>query len=395
MACFCRNGNRFFALLVLASAVATSTGVWVREQGVSGATAVLRTREVRRENGPLPPSATLPKDKETPRRPSHRRRRRRFGVDSHCHHCTSSPSLPVASLRSALRARGGAKLVPSKTTPGSSPAGASGASSRPALGPITRRSAADSAEKGDDAKEDGQQEFAPQFLDFQSRVGFMKKVYLTLSVQLVYTGLVCAAMRGFEEPILRLIYTNGRLPQILFFIGTLGTIISTHAIMWSNKELRQSFPRNLPLLTAYTTAWALYVGVFSLMFTRGSVIRAVFQSAFVVGSLTAYAFRTNPKHELTQFGAGLYSAGNALGMFCLMKLFFFRGHRASDLALSCVATLFFSLYLVYDTYRIIGGKHRSSSMFGVKDWAVAAMELYQDIMQIFMHLLAIFGESSR
>lgn len=69
------------------------------------------------------------------------------------------------------------------------------------------------------------------------------------------------------------------------------------------------------------------------------------------GSLTAYAFRTNPKHELTQLGAGLYSVGNALGMFCLMKLFFFRNHRASDLALSCVATLFFSLFLVYDTYR--------------------------------------------
>lgn len=69
------------------------------------------------------------------------------------------------------------------------------------------------------------------------------------------------------------------------------------------------------------------------------------------GSLTAYAFRTNPKHELTQLGAGLYSAGNALGMFCLMKLFFFRGHRATDLAVSCLATLFFSLYLVYDTYR--------------------------------------------
>lgn len=35
-----------------------------------------------------------------------------------------------------------------------------------------------------------------------------------------------------------------------------------------------------------------------------------------------------------------------------MKLLFFRGHRASDLALSCFATLFFSLYLVYDTYRL-------------------------------------------
>jgi len=49
-------------------------------------------------------------------------------------------------------------------------------------------------------------------------------------------------------------------------------------------QLRQSFPKNLPLLTAFTTAWALYVGVFSLMFTQGSVIRAVFQAAFVVGA---------------------------------------------------------------------------------------------------------------
>lgn len=82
-----------------------------------------------------------------------------------------------------------------------------------------------------------------------------------------------------------------------------------------------------------------------------SLSLSLYLSLSFSGSLTAYAFRTNPKHELTQFGAGLYSAGNALGMFCLMKLFFFRGHRASDLALSCVATLFFSLYLVYDTYR--------------------------------------------
>lgn len=32
--------------------------------------------------------------------------------------------------------------------------------------------------------------------------------------------------------------------------------------------------------------------------------------------------------------------------------------------------------------RIIGGKHRKSGMFGVKDWALAAMALYEDIMQV-------------
>ena len=53
-------------------------------------------------------------------------------------------------------------------------------------------------------------------------------------------------------------------------------------------QLRQNFPKNLPLLTVFTTAWALYVGVFSLMFTRGSVVRAVFQAAFVVGAMVTW-----------------------------------------------------------------------------------------------------------
>eukprot|EP00903_Cladosiphon_okamuranus_P020844 g19144.t1 len=316
-------------------------------------------------------------------------RRRRQPLASHLIDCHRSLSSPPPPWLHALRARGGAKLAPTQT-----PAGG-GTTSRPILGPITRSSAADSKDgkDKDGGQGEGQQEFAPQFLDFQSRVGFMKKVYLTLSVQLVYTGLVSTLMRAYREPILRTLFGSGNVPPILFMIGTLGTILLTQATMWANVELRQTFPKNLPLLTVFTTAWALYVGVFSLMFTRGSVIRAVFQAAFVVGSLTAYAFRTNPKHELTQLGAGLYSAGNAFGLFCIMKLFFFRGHRASDLALSCLATLFFSLYLVYDTYRIIGGKHRKSGMFGVKDWALAAMALYEDVMQIFIHLLALFGET--
>ncbi|CAM9886372.1 unnamed protein product, partial [Pylaiella littoralis] len=191
----------------------------------------------------------------------------------------ASSSSPPSHLPRALRTRGGANLVPPQKTDGGT-----GSSSRPVLGPITRRgAAADSVAKDGAALEDGQQEFLPQFLDFQSRVGFMKKVYLTVSVQLIYTGLVCTLMRGYREQILRLLFGHGPLPQVLFFVSTMATIIWTQAIMWNNVELRQSFPRNLPLLTAFTSAWAFYVGVFALMFTQGSVTRAVFQAAFVVG----------------------------------------------------------------------------------------------------------------
>lgn len=63
-------------------------------------------------------------------------------------------------------------------------------------------------------------------------------MYLTLSVQLVYTGLVSTLMRGYREPILRMLFGNGNIPQVLFMIGTLGTILLTQATMWANVEVR-------------------------------------------------------------------------------------------------------------------------------------------------------------
>lgn len=74
------------------------------------------------------------------------------------------------------------------------------------------------------------------------------KVYLTLSIQLVYTGLVCAAMRGYRDAILGLIFGHGNGPQILFVIGTMATIISTHAIMWKNPEVSFNEKRQSVLL---------------------------------------------------------------------------------------------------------------------------------------------------
>lgn len=63
-------------------------------------------------------------------------------------------------------------------------------------------------------------------------------MYLTVSVQLVYTGLVSILMRGYREPILRMLFGNGNIPQVLFMIGTLGTILLTQATMWANVEVR-------------------------------------------------------------------------------------------------------------------------------------------------------------
>ncbi|CBN78283.1 unnamed protein product [Ectocarpus siliculosus] len=72
-------------------------------------------------------------------------------------------------------------------------------------------------------------EFTPHFLDFESRVGFVKKV--------VYAGLVCATMRGYRDVILGLLLGYGIVQQILFISSTLVTTIFTHAIMRKKPEV--------------------------------------------------------------------------------------------------------------------------------------------------------------
>lgn len=52
----------------------------------------------------------------------------------------------------------------------------------------------------------------------------------------------------------------------------------------------------------------------------------------------------------------------------------------------------FGIFLVYDTQLVVGGKHRAIS-FSSDDYIFAALNLYIDIVQLFLYLLRLFGNS--
>ena len=54
-------------------------------------------------------------------------------------------------------------------------------------------------------------------------------------------------------------------------------------------------------------------------------------------------------------------------------------------------TLLFSFYIVYDTQLIVGGKH-NAIRFSIDDYVFAALNLYMDIINLFIMLLRLFGE---
>ena len=53
--------------------------------------------------------------------------------------------------------------------------------------------------------------------------------------------------------------------------------------------------------------------------------------------------------------------------------------------------LVFSLYLIYDTQPMLGGKHKYA--LSPEEYIFAALNIYLDVVQLFMYILMIVGGS--
>lgn len=64
-----------------------------------------------------------------------------------------------------------------------------------------------------------------------------------------------------------------------------------------------------------------------------------------------------------------------------------------NLLYASLGALIFSFYLVFDTQLMLGGKHKYS--ISPEEYIFAALNLYLDIVNIFLYILAIVGGSNR
>ena len=88
--------------------------------------------------------------------------------------------------------------------------------------------------------------------------------------------------------------------------------------------------------------------------------------------------------------------GTYLMVFCMIlccfgiALFFWK-NSVAQLVYACLGALLFSIYIIYDTQLILGkGKYS----YSLDDAYLAAIELYLDIINLFLNLLQIVGRVS-
>merc|ERR1719215_1070783 len=147
------------------------------------------------------------------------------------------------------------------------------------------------------------------------------------------------------------------------------------------------------ILAGITVGISITTGFYAAMFTTASVVQALFATAAVVIGLTMFACTT--KSDFTGMGPYLFAALLAFSMFGFMLMLFSwmgimpgQGIRTIYAGLG---VLLFSFYIVYDTQLIVGGQHKKCE-FSIDDYCFAAINIYIDIIDLFMFILELMGD---
>jgi len=212
------------------------------------------------------------------------------------------------------------------------------------------------------------------------RKGFIKKVYSILTFQLALTMGVMGIF--FIESVKTYTINNIWIFWVAFFLS-IGFLIALTCC----GDLRRKTPHNMILLVGFTLAEGLMLGVASSTYSADAVLMAVGITALVVLGLTIFAFQT--KIDFTMCNGILFAL-----LLCLMIFGIFCGIFRSDIMNVVYASLgavIFSIYIVVDTQMMMGGKHQYS--IDPEEYIFATLNLYLDIINLFLMILSLVGRS--
>lgn len=217
-------------------------------------------------------------------------------------------------------------------------------------------------------------------IEGEVRSGFVRKVYSILTVQLIITTMIAAPIAGMDR---WWIQTHRQYCQAAMILSLVLVVLVSCCF----QNVARQVPFNYIFLLVVTVCEAVVVGFICAMYTGQSVLIAAGMTGGIFALLTVYACTT--KSDFTGMGPYLWTA--LLGMILTSVMCMcFPASAMMQTAMAGVGAVLFSFYIVYDTQLICGGKHQQS--FGVDDYVFAALNIYLDIINLFLYLLQLFGD---
>ncbi|XP_063623843.1 protein lifeguard 1-like [Cydia splendana] len=233
--------------------------------------------------------------------------------------------------------------------------------------------------QGDQSQEKVENEFSTA----EIRKAFVKKVYVILTIQLlVVLGFIL--FFSFHQPTKRWIQNNTYILYISLAVAFMSIVLLAFFM-----DFRRKAPWNYLFLGAYTVAEGVILGMLASCYARNAVLTAVAITAIITLALTVFALKS--KYDFTTWGGFLICFSIPiliLGIICI-----FVRKNILDYVYSAVTCVMFSMYLVYDTQLMLMGKHKYT--VGPDDYVFATLNLYVDIVNIFMIVLDLLFKSKK
>mmetsp|Transcript_23630 Transcript_23630/g.44632 ORF Transcript_23630/g.44632 Transcript_23630/m.44632 type:complete len:251 (-) Transcript_23630:88-840(-) len=228
--------------------------------------------------------------------------------------------------------------------------------------------------------------------DVEVRHGFIRKVYGILGVQMTITTIIASLITVYGQD---LVIRNPALVTSLMVISMV-MCIGTMCVFICCPDTMKKSPTNYILLLCFTAAESVMVGFICVQYTIQSVLVALGITAALVLALSLFSLQTS--YDFTGFMPYLFAAMCCLCLFGLvMSIFSLCGALSSgafkvmNMIYAGIGAIVFSFYIILDTQLIVGGKH-NKFRFSVDDYIMAAINIYVDIIQLFLMLLQLLGE---
>ncbi|MFZ4713164.1 MAG: Bax inhibitor-1/YccA family protein [Bacteriovoracaceae bacterium] len=229
------------------------------------------------------------------------------------------------------------------------------------------------------------QELYPQHLAQVAISRFMSKVYTWMSLGILLTGFVAAAISNDEQLVMQILGN-----KILFY----GLMIAEFGmVIWLSAGInKMSSTFATVLFFAYAALNGVTLSVFSLIYTQSSIQSAFFTTVFGFTGLSAFGYFT--KKDLGPVGS--FCTMGLFGMigFSLLSFFFpsMMGGMASQIY-GIVGLIVFAGLTAYDTQKIKGLAPRNADASAFQKGAImGALQLYLDFINLFLFLLRFSGK---
>jgi FtsH-binding integral membrane protein len=203
------------------------------------------------------------------------------------------------------------------------------------------------------------------------RATLVRRTYTVVLASVLVT--IAGAAFGLSQPAIR--DAAWQHPFIAFLCVLAPLLMVT--------RVRQSVPASLGFVGLFTFAEGVAISPALYMYDRmqpGILPQAAILTLGTFGVLTAYAFVS--RRDFSAWGSFFIT-----GLWVLigtMFLNYFFGNATGSLWLAAIGMVIFSGLLVYDTWKL-------RNVYGPDDYILAAVQIYLDLLNLFMFLLRLLG----